>query len=50
MVREDSSSNKKSIVNYKKLLNKREPLDNLILKLVKQGELEIGVVKIKDEN
>jgi hypothetical protein len=34
--------------DYKRLLNKKDPLDKQILKLVKQGELKIGVVEIKE--
>ena len=36
--------------DYKKLLNKRDPIDKQILKLVKHGELSIGVVEIKETN
>jgi len=40
---------KKGEIDYKKLFNKKEPLDNLILELAKKGELEIGVVTIDDD-
>ena len=32
---------------YKKVLNKKDPVDKEILKLIKKGELKIGVVPIK---
>ena len=34
--------------DYKKVLNKKDPFDKEILNLVKQGELKIGVVGIKE--
>ena len=36
--------------DYKKILDKKDPFDKQILKLVKQGELKIGVVEIKESN
>jgi len=33
---------------YKALLNKKDPLDERILTLVKNGELKIGVVEVKE--
>ncbi len=36
--------------DYKKLLNKKDLFDKQILKLVKHGELKIGVVEIKEPN
>ena len=36
--------------DYKKVLNKKDPFDKQILNLVKQGELKIGVVGIKESN
>lgn|GEM_PF-3026214 len=36
--------------DYKKLLNKKDPFDKQILKLVKHGELTIGVVQIREPN
>lgn len=33
---------------YKALLNKKDPLDERILTLVKNGELKIGVVAVKE--
>jgi len=36
--------------DYKKLLNKKDPLDKQILNLAKPGELKVGVVWIKEEN
>jgi len=41
---------KKGNLAYKALLNKKDPLDERILKLVKNGELKIGVVQVKDED
>ena len=38
------------VPDYKKLLNKKDPLDRLILNLAKQGELKVGVVWVKEEN
>jgi len=43
-------SNKTLVPDYKKLLNKKDSLDKLILNLAKQGELKVGVVWIKEEN
>ena len=34
--------------DYKKLLDRREPLDKLILELVNKGELDIGFVEVND--
>ena len=45
-----SANNKTKKLDYKKLLNKKDPLDKQILKLAKQGKLKIGVVSIKEEN
>ena len=39
-------SNKKEKSAFKTLLNKKDPLDEQILKLVKNGELKIGVVQV----
>ena len=36
--------------DYKKILNKKDPFDKEILNLVKQGELKIGVVGIKESS
>jgi hypothetical protein len=36
--------------NHKKLLNKMDPLDNLILDLVSQGKLKLGTVGVKEGN
>ena len=36
-------------MQYKKLLNKKDPLDKKIIRLVKKGELKIGITNI-DEN
>ena len=35
---------------YKKLLNKKDPLDKQILELTKEGRLNVRVVDLKDEN
>ena len=43
-----SVSNKVWNSAYKKLLNKKDPLDERILKLVKKGDLKIGVVGVKE--
>lgn len=40
---------KKDKTSYKKLLNKKDPLDERILQLAKNGELKIGVVRVKGE-
>lgn len=34
-------------MQYKKLLNKKDPIDKEIIRLVKKGELKIGTVKVK---
>ena len=36
-------------LEYKKLLNKKDPLDKQILKLTKKGELEIKIVELKED-
>jgi len=36
--------------NYKKTLNKKDPLDKQILKLVKNKELTVGFAEIKEPN
>ena len=33
---------------YKALLNKKDPLDERILELVKNGDLKIGVVRVNE--
>ena len=45
-----SANNKKLESDYKKLLNKNDPLDKQIIMLAKEGELKISVVPIKAEN
>jgi hypothetical protein len=35
---------------YERLLNKEDPLDQLILDLVEKGELKVGIVEIKPES
>ena len=40
--------NKRWNSDYKALLNKKDPLDERILTLVKNGELKIGVVEVKE--
>ena len=42
-------ANKTIEPNYKKLLNKKDPIDRQILNLVKQGELKVGIVRIKED-
>ena len=37
-------------LNYKKYLNKKDPIDNVILELIKKNKLKIGVVKVFNEN
>ena len=39
---------KKLKSDYKALLNKKDPLDGRILKLVKNGDLKIGAVEVKE--
>ena len=36
-------------LEYKKLLNKKDPLDKQILELTKKGELNIKIVELKEE-
>ncbi len=36
-------------LEYKKLLNKKDPLDKQILELTKKGELDINIVELKEE-
>lgn len=33
--------------SYKKLLNKKDPIDKIILELVKKGMLSVGIVMVK---
>jgi len=42
--------NNKQKLTYscKKILNKKDPLDKQILKLAKKGELNVGVVQVKE--
>ncbi len=35
-------------MQYKKLLNKKDPLDKEIIHLVKKGELKIGTVNLDE--
>jgi len=42
-------ANKTRESDYKKLLNKKDPIDRQILNLVKKGDLKIGIVMIKGE-
>jgi hypothetical protein len=42
-------ANKTIEPDYKKLLNKKDPIDKQILDLVKQGELKIGIVWLKGD-
>ena len=42
------NNNKKLNYSYKKILNKKDPLDKQILKLTKKGELKVGVVQVKE--
>jgi len=42
-------ANKTIEPDYKKLLNKKDPIDRQILNLVKQGELKVGIVRIKED-
>ena len=37
-------------VDYKKLLNKKDPLDKQILNLAKHGDLKVSVVEVKQPN
>ena len=43
-----SAKNNNSKPNFKKLLNKDDPIDKMILKLAKEGELNVGVVWVKE--
>ena len=35
--------------DYEKILDRREPIDKLILELVNNGELDIGFVKVNSD-
>lgn len=37
-------------LEYKKLLNKKDPLDKQILKLAENGELKVNIVCIEEES
>ena len=43
-----SADNKSIKPDYKKLLNKRDPIDKIILELAKKGTLSVGVVWVKE--
>ena len=43
-----SNNNQKLPHSYKKLFNKKDPIDKQILKLVKEGELKVGFVWFKE--
>ena len=43
-----SSNNQKLPHSYRKLLNKKDPVDKQILKLEKKGELKVGIVWVKE--
>ena len=45
-----SAKSNNSKPDYKKLLNKDDPIDKMILKLAKKGELTVGVVWVKEES
>ena len=45
-----SAKNNNSKPDYKRLLNKDDPIDKMILKLAKEGELNVGVVWVKGES
>ncbi len=36
-------------LEYRKLLNKKDPLDKQILELTKKGELDIKIVELKED-
>ena len=44
------ADNKTVKPNFKKLLNKSDPIDKLILELAKKGELNVGVVWVKEDS
>ncbi len=41
-------ANRRWNLTYKALLNKKDPLDERILELVKNGDLKIGVVRVNE--
>ena len=45
-----SKNNKLWESEYKKLLNKKDPLDKLILELAESGELKVDAVEVKEGN
>lgn len=50
MLKMGSANNKTLEQGYEKLLNKNDPLDKQIIKLVKQGRLKVCIVSIGPEN
>jgi hypothetical protein len=44
------AKNNNSKPDFKQLLNKDDPIDKMILKLAKKGELNVGVVWVKEES
>ena len=47
---DDTDSDKTWKLEYEKLLNKKDPLDQRILKLAKKGKLKLEIVEIKEGN
>jgi len=46
----DSKNDKFWESEYKKLLNKKDPLDKMILELAEKGELKVNAVGVKSES
>ena len=44
------AKNNNSKPDFKQLLNKDDPVDKAILELAKKGELNVGVVWVKEES
>jgi hypothetical protein len=49
-MRNSSKNEKLWESEYKKLLNKKDPLDQMILELVKENELRVNFVEVKGED
>lgn len=47
---EGSTKNNITKPNFKQLLNKKDPIDKLILEMAKNGELKVGVIQLGEES
>jgi hypothetical protein len=50
MMKTEKNRQKTSHNRYKKVLDKNDPFDQLILELAQKGTLDVGVVEIRQES